>query len=34
MDYYCAICERLINQKKHYFMKNYVTNIYKYNDIV
>ena len=21
-------------RKRHYFMKNYVTNIYKYNDIV
>ena len=43
MDYYCAICGRLISDKhtnkhnktkRHYFMKNYVTNIYKYNDIV
>ena len=43
MDYYCAICDRSINDKhrnkhdktkRHYFMKNYVTNIYKYNDIV
>ena len=43
MDYYCAICDRSINYKhrnkhdktkRHYFMKNYVTNIYKYNDIV
>ena len=43
MDYYCAICDRLISDKhrnkhdktkRHYFMKNYVTNIYKYNDIV
>ena len=43
MDFYCAICDRSINYKRrnkhdktkrHYFMKNYVTNIYKYNDIV
>ena len=43
MDYCCAICDRSINYehrnkhdktKRHYFMKNYVTNIYKYNDIV
>ena len=43
MDYYCAIFERSINYKhknkhdkklRHYFMKNYVTNIYTYNDIV
>ena len=43
MDYYCAICDRSINYKhrnkhdktkRHYFMKNYVTNNYKYNDIV
>ena len=43
MDYYCAICDRSINYKhrnkhdktkRHYFMKIYVTNIYKYNDIV
>ena len=43
MDYYCAICDRSINYKhrnkhdktkRHYFMNNYVTNIYKYNDIV
>ena len=43
MDYYCAICDRSISDKyrnkhdkteRHYFMKNYVTNIYKYNDIV
>ena len=43
MDYYCAICDRSISYKhrnkhdktkRHYFMKNYVTNIYKYNDIV
>ena len=43
MDYYCNICDKSINDKlrnkhnktkRHYFMKNYVTNIYKYNDIV
>ena len=43
MDYYCAICDRSISDKhrnkhnktkRHYFMKNYVSNIYKYNDIV
>ena len=43
MDYYCAICDRSINDKprkkhnktkRHCFMKNYVTNIYNYNDIV
>ena len=43
MDYYCVICDRSINYKhrnkhnktrRHYFMKNFVTNIYKYNDIV
>ena len=43
MDYYCAICDRSISDKqrnkhnktkRHYFMKNYVTIIYKYNDIV
>ena len=43
MDYYCAICDRSISDKhrnkhnktkRHKFMKNYVTNIYKYNDIV
>ena len=43
MDYYCAICDRSINYKhrnkhdktkRHYFMKNCVTDIYKYNDIV
>ena len=43
MDYYCAICDRSINYKhrnkhdrtkRHYFMKNYLTNFYKYNDIV
>ena len=39
MDYYCAICDRSIRDKynktkRHYFMKNFVTNIYKYNDIV
>ena len=43
MDYYCVICDRSINYKhrnkhnktkRHYFLKNFVTNIYKYNDIV
>ena len=43
MDYYCAICDRSISDKhrnkhnktkRHYFMKNYVTNLYKNNDIV
>ena len=43
MDYYCAICDKSINYKhrnkhnktkRHYFLKNFVTNIYKYNDIV
>ena len=43
MDYYCNICDKSINhktRKKHsklkrnYFLKNYVTNIYNYNDIV
>ena len=43
MDYYCAICDRSINlksknrhnkTKRHYFMENYVTNTYNYNDIV
>ena len=43
MDYYCEICDKTINDKprnkhnktkRHYFMKNYVTNTYKYNDIV
>ena len=42
MDYYCNICDKSINDKprhehkikSHYFMKNYVTNIYNYNDIV
>ena len=44
MDYYyCIICDRSINDKprnkhkktkSHYFMKNYVTNIYNYNNIV
>ena len=43
MDYYCAICDRSINYKhrnkhdktkRHYFMKNFVTNIYNYNDII
>ena len=43
MDYYCNICDKSINDepknkhiktKRHYFMKNYVTKIYKYIDIV
>ena len=43
MDYYCNICDKTIfnkprnkhnKTKSHYFMKNYVTNIYNYNDIV
>ena len=43
MDYYCNICDKTIinklrnkhNQtKSHHFMKNYLTNIYNYNDIV
>ena len=43
MSYYCNVCDKTIfnkprnkhNKKKsHYFMKNYVTNIYNYNDIV
>ena len=43
MDYYCNICDKSKNlkskskhnkSKRHYFMKNYVTNIYNYNDIV
>ena len=43
MDYYCNICDKSINdkprnkhnkRKRHYFMKNYVTNIYTYKDIV
>ena len=43
MDYYCEICKKSIKNKPrnkhnktkgHYFMKNYVTNIYNYNDIV
>ena len=41
--YYCEICDKLINDKprnkhnktkSHYFMKNFVTNIYNYYDIV
>ena len=41
--FYCEICDkRIINKSKnkhdktksHYFMKNFVTNIYNYNDIV
>ena len=43
MDYYCAIYDKSINDKprnkhnktkSHYFMKNFVTNIYNYNNIV
>ena len=43
MNYYCNICDKTINHKsrnkhiktkRHYFLKNYVTNFYKYNDIV
>ena len=43
MDYYCNICDKSINDKprhkhnktkSHYFLKNYVTNNYNYNDIV
>ena len=43
MEYYCNICDKTINHKSeyshnktknHYFMKNYVTNLYNYNDIV
>ena len=43
MDYYCNICDKTINHKSknrhnktkgHYFMKNYVTNNYNYNDNV
>ena len=44
MTYHCNICDKSINRKsrnkhnklkRHYFMKkNYVTNIYNYNDIV
>ena len=43
MDYYCNICDESINHKprnkhnklkRHYSMKNYVTNIYNYKDIV
>ena len=41
--FYCEICDEKINYKSknknnktkgHYFMKNYVTNIYNYNNIV
>ena len=41
--YFCEICDKTIIDKsrnkhniskRHYFMKNYVTNIYNYNDIV
>ena len=43
MEYYCSICDKSINDKtrkkhektkRHYSMKNYVTNTYNYNDIV
>ena len=43
MENYCNVCDKtIINKprkkykktKSHYFMKNYVTNIYNYNDIV
>ena len=43
MEKYCIICDKSINlksenrqnkTKRHYFMKNYVTNTYNYNDIV
>ena len=43
MSYYCEICDKTIiskprnkhnKTKSHYFMKNYVTNIYNFNDIV
>ena len=43
MEYYCKTCDKTINHKSknrhnktkgQYFMKNYVTNIYNYNDIV
>ena len=43
MRYYCRICDKTINHKaknkhnktkRHYFMKNYVTKTYNYNDIV
>ena len=43
MDFYCNICDKTINHKsknkqkktkRHYLMKNYVTNIYNYNDTV
>ena len=43
MDYYCNICDKSINDKprnkhnttkRHVFMKNYVINIFNYNDIV
>ena len=41
MEYYCKISDKSVNHKsrkkhnklkRHYFMKNYVTNIYNYND--
>ena len=40
---YCEICDKTINhkskkrhnkRKRHYFMENYVTNTYNYNDFV
>ena len=43
MEYYCNICDKSINDKprnkhnntkRHVFVKNYVTNIYNYDDIV
>ena len=43
MSYHCEICDKTINHKsknqhnktkRRYFMKNYVTNTYNYNDIV
>ena len=43
MDYYCNVCDKTINNKPrnkhnktkiHHSMKNYVTNIYNYYDIV
>ena len=43
MDFYCSLCDKSINHnskkrhnktKRHYFMKNFVTNIYNCNGIV
>ena len=43
MSYFCNICDKTINhksrkgdnkRKRHYFMKNFVTNTYNYNDFV